>query len=63
MKKYLKPSLRGLGLLRVATHFSAGDPPGKEYGSGGSGNGSGSGNTEDNSRWTEHGHGTPGALI
>jgi len=35
MKKYVKPSLTGLGLLRVVTKFSVGIcPPGEYYSNG-----------------------------
>jgi hypothetical protein len=37
MKKYMKPSLKGLGLLRVVTKFSVHDgicPPGEFYSNG-----------------------------
>jgi hypothetical protein len=37
MKKYIKPSLTGLGLLRVVTKFSVHDgicPPGEYYSNG-----------------------------
>jgi len=54
MKEYKKPSLRGLGLLRVVTQFS--DPVG-------SGSGSGSENSHSHDQWYEHGHGLPGELL
>jgi len=54
MKKYEKPSLKGLGLLRVVTtQFS--DPPPSV--------GSGSGDGQDHKHWYGDGHGLPGELI
>ena len=71
MKEYAKPSLTGLGLLRMVTRLSVGDP-GSSGGS--SDNGVGLGNTGNgdtgsdsgssgSGHWFGHGHGAPGALI
>jgi len=53
MKKYNKPSLRALGLLRVVTTVFS-DPVGS---------GTGSGSDNSHKQWFEHGHGLPGELI
>ena len=59
MKEYVKPSLQGLGLLRLITRFST-DPP-VSVGSGDTGNGSNTGTP--GTHWHLHGHAAPGELI
>ena len=56
MKKYIKPSLQGLGLLRVVT-TQLSDPPSSV------GSDTGSGSDNSHKQWYEHGHGLPGELI